>query len=77
MATKLLTNNNLSILQARADLQIVDQIVSAVENGAANSKYLRGQAGYHLQQAAEKLIKIQIYTMLQISIFIKCMSTIL
>ena len=24
-------------------------------------KYYRGQAGYHLQQAAEKLIKIQIY----------------
>lgn len=27
-----------------------------------NSKFLRGQASYHLQQAAEKLIKIQIYT---------------
>ena len=32
MAAKLLKNNNLSIQQARADLQIVDQIVSAIEN---------------------------------------------
>ena len=62
MAAKLLKNNNLSIQQARADLQIVDQIVSAIENNSGNSKFLRGQASYHLQQASEKLIKIQIYT---------------
>jgi len=62
MAVKLLKNNNLSIQQARADLQIVDQIVSAIENNSGNSKFLRGQASYHLQQASEKLIMIPIYT---------------
>ncbi len=62
MAAKLLKNNNLSIQQARADLQIVDQIVNAIENNSGNSKFLRGQASYHLQQASEKLIKIQIYS---------------
>ena len=48
--------------QIKADIQIVDQIVRSIESDGCNEKYLRGQAGYHLQQAAEKMIKIQIYS---------------
>ena len=42
MAAKLVKNNNLSIQQARADLQIVDQIVNVIEKNSGNSKFLRG-----------------------------------
>lgn len=56
--------NNLPITMAqiRADLFIVDSAISEAEKLSPKAaKYIKGQAGYHLQQAAEKLIKIQIY----------------
>ena len=61
MQSKLLKSEDLSILQAKADIQIVEQILRAIHEKTGNTKYLRGQACYHLQQAAEKLIKLQIY----------------
>ncbi len=61
MQKKVLKSEDLSILQAKADLQIVEQILQALKDNSGNGKYLRGLAAYHLQQATEKLIKIQIY----------------
>lgn len=62
MATKVRRNNYLSILQIKADIQIVEQIINFIASESGNSKYLRGQACYHIQQAVEKMIKIQIYS---------------
>ena len=42
MATKIKKNNSLSILQAKADLQIVEQIISVINSGSGNDKFLRG-----------------------------------
>ena len=47
--------------QPLADLMIVKGILDSLDNKNTNRKYLQAQAGYHLQQAAEKMIKIQIY----------------
>ncbi len=48
--------------QVQADLFIVGSAISEAEKlSPKEAKYIKGQAGYHLQQAAEKLIKIQIY----------------
>jgi len=54
-------NDRLVISQPLADLMVVATIIENIENDCDNKKYLRAQAGYHLQQAAEKLIKIQLY----------------
>ncbi len=52
----------LNMFQIKADLVAAERIMSeAKESKPKLAKYLKGQAGYHLQQAAEKLIKIQIY----------------
>ena len=52
----------LNMFQIKADLVVAERIMSeAKELKPKLAKYLKGQAGYHLQQAAEKLIKIQIY----------------
>lgn len=52
----------ISFGQIEADLYMAE---SAMKRASAltskDGKFYRGQAGYHLQQAAEKLIKIQIY----------------
>lgn len=54
--------NPLSIGQAEADLFMADAAIKKAETLSSKAgKYYRGQAGYHLQQAAEKLIKFQIY----------------
>ena len=52
----------LNFAQIQADLMMAKRAMedSAV-SGKSLAKYLRGQSGYHLQQAAEKMIKIQIY----------------
>lgn len=56
------TGNPLSIGQIEADLYMADSAIKKAETLSSKAgKYYRGQAGYHLQQAAEKLIKIQIY----------------
>ena len=56
------SSNPLSMGQIEADLFMAK---SAMDQAAVmtskRGKFFRGQAGYHLQQAAEKMIKIQIY----------------
>ena len=48
--------------QVEADLFVARATIDkAKELSSKEGKYYRGQAGYHLQQAAEKLIKLQIY----------------
>lgn len=54
-------SDRLVMNQPLADLMVVATIIEKIESGCDNKKYLRAQAGYHLQQAAEKLIKIQLY----------------
>lgn len=57
------TNQNpLSVAQIDADLFMADSAIRKSENISNKAgKHLRGLAGYHLQQAAEKMIKYQIY----------------
>lgn len=56
-------SRDLSMLQIKADLRLAKAAMddARTEKPSKYVKYLKGQAGYHLQQAAEKLIKIQIY----------------
>ena len=54
--------NPLSVAQIDADLFMADSAIRKSETISSKAgKHLRGLAGYHLQQAAEKLIKIQIH----------------
>lgn len=54
--------NQLSPAQIDADLFMADSAIKKADTISSKAgKHLRGLAGYHLQQAAEKLIKIQIY----------------
>ena len=57
------TNQNpLSAAQINADLFMADSAIRKSEELSSKAgKHLRGLAGYHLQQAAEKMIKYQIY----------------
>ena len=57
------TNQNLlSVAQVDADLFMASSAIQKAETISSKAgKHLRGLAGYHLQQAAEKMIKIQIY----------------
>ena len=57
------TNQNLlSVAQVDADLFMAASAIQKAETITSKTgKHLRGLAGYHLQQAAEKMIKIQIY----------------
>ncbi len=53
---------SLNMGQIKADLFIAGSTIDEVKKRTPKEgKYLKGQAAYHLQQAAEKLIKIQIY----------------
>ena len=55
-------NNPLSAAQVDADLFMAASAIQKAETISSKAgKHLRGLAGYHLQQAAEKMIKIQIY----------------
>ena len=55
-------NNPFSMGQIEADLFMADAAIRKAESISGSAgKFYKGQAGYHLQQAAEKLIKIQIY----------------
>ena len=54
--------NPLSVAQIDADLFMADSAIRKSETISSKAgKHLRGLAGYHLQQAAEKMIKYQIY----------------
>ena len=53
----------------KADIFLVEAAIAEAEKlSSKDAKYIKGQAGYHLQQAAEKLIKIQLYASGQNSI---------
>ena len=55
-------SNPFSMGRITADLYMADAAIRKAESLSSKAgKFYRGQAGYHLQQAAEKLIKIQIY----------------
>lgn len=55
-------DNPFSMGQIEADIFMADAAIQKAEALTSKAgKYYRGQAGYHLQQAAEKLIKIQMY----------------
>lgn len=52
--------------QIRADLIAANSLINkANEQKGTLAKHLKGLAGFHLQQAAEKLIKIQIYNKIE------------
>lgn len=54
--------NPLTLGQIEADLFVAEALIEKVKTlPGRRGKFFRGQAAYHLQQAAEKLIKIQIY----------------
>ena len=56
------STNPVSFGQIEADLFMADAAIQKSESLSSKAgKFYRGQAGYHLQQAAEKLIKVQIY----------------
>ncbi len=55
-------NDILSMTQVKADLMLSKySFDQSVKVSAKISKSFKGQCGYHLQQACEKMIKIQIY----------------
>lgn len=43
-----------------ADIVVVRKLLIEIDNGN-NNRYLKNNAAYHIQQAVEKMIKIQIY----------------
>lgn len=56
------TNMPLNMALIKADLiAAVSCITEAKKMSAKASKYIKGLAAFHLQQASEKLIKIQLY----------------
>lgn len=53
---------NLTMSQVQADLFSAEDAIKRAESlSSKQAKYIKGIAGYHLQQAAEKMIKIQLY----------------
>ena len=55
-------NTRLTMAQVEADLFAAEDAIRRAEIlPARRAKYIKGLAGYHLQQAAEKMIKIQLY----------------
>ena len=67
----------LSLIQAKADLVAAKSCLSEAEKSTVRlAKYLRGQCGYHLQQACEKMIKLQIYKALTMVDYGKSISMI-
>jgi len=56
------SKNPISMGQITADLFMAKAAIDKADSmSSKEGKFYRGQAGYHLQQAAEKMIKIQIY----------------
>lgn len=55
-------NYKLIMPQVEADILSAKDAISRAEAlPARKAKYIKGLAGYHLQQASEKMIKIQLY----------------
>ena len=62
MTSRVPTGDELTMVQILADLVTADAAMDrASKESKRLAKYLKGLAGYHLQQAAEKMIKLQIY----------------
>ena len=62
MSGKMINSPDLSMNQVKADILMArSALEKSKESPNKLAKYLRGQCGYHLQQAAEKIIKIQLY----------------
>ena len=56
------SQNPFSVGLVDADLFMADSAIQKAETMTSKAgKHIRGIAGYHLQQAAEKMIKYQIY----------------
>ena len=54
-------SNALNMAQIKADLFMAKAAINEASGLSPKAaKYIKGQAAYHLQQAAEKMIKIQI-----------------
>lgn len=52
----------LSMAQVKADLMMASYGITQAESGTPKmAKTIKGMAAYHLQQACEKMIKIQLY----------------
>ena len=53
----------LNLFQIKADILLAKKALeeSKTQKNAHFSKYLRAQSAYHIQQATEKMIKIQLY----------------
>ena len=52
----------LNLMQIQADIYLADSAIKeALKRTPKAAKYLKGQAGYHIQQAVEKMVKIQMY----------------
>lgn len=52
----------LNLVQIHADIYLANAAIEeAGRRSPKGAKYLKGQAGYHIQQAVEKMIKIQIF----------------
>ena len=55
-------NDILSMTQVKADLMLSKYSIEQAQKVSAKmSKSIKGQGAYHLQQACEKMVKIQIY----------------
>ena len=62
MKNRIPSGDELTMAQILADLYTADAAMNRASTESKRlAKYLKGLAGYHLQQAAEKMIKIQIY----------------
>ena len=62
---KTIRNKDLSMAMVLADLKVAEWAIKeaeAGETGKGQAKYIKAQSAYHLQQAAEKLIKLQLYS---------------
>ena len=55
-------NQIISVGQIKADIIMAEKAIEEAKASTPKlSKFLKGQAGYHIQQATEKIIKYQIY----------------
>lgn len=62
MSAKMINSPELTMSQVKADIMIATSCLDQSRTSPNKiAKYLRGQCGYHLQQASEKMIKIQLY----------------
>ena len=56
-------SHDLSMAQVKADLMMAEYAIKEADTVTVKlSKTIKGQAAYHLQQACEKMIKIQLYS---------------